>query len=81
MFPDTTMKYGGSLVGSRVATPDDSPLPAVAGPSTEATHAIYHPGSALFWFGVLAAGAVGLAFASTTVRVGPAKVSASIGKS
>lgn len=81
IFGDTASKYGGALARPSQATRDDSQLPAVAGPSPSSQTAAYHPGSGLFWFGVIAAAAVGLAYASTTVRVGPASASVSLGKS
>ena len=81
MFPSPSQKYGGATLRATPATPVDSQLPAVAGPSPAEQVAPYHPGSGLFWFAAIAAAAVGLAYASTTVRVGPAKVSASLGKS
>lgn len=81
MFPSPAAKYGGAMVRPGPLSPVDSQLPAVAGPSPASQYAAYHPGSGLFWFGAIAAAAVGLAYASTTVRVGPAKVSASLGKS
>jgi hypothetical protein len=81
LFGDTASKYGGALARPTQATRDDSQLPAVAGPSRASQAAAYHPSSGLFWFGAIAAAAVGLAYASTTVRVGPAKASVSLGKS
>lgn len=82
MFPDLAGKYGGAqLRAAPPVTRNDSQLPAVAGPAPSDQVAAYHPGSGLFWFGAIAAAAVGLAYASTTVRVGPAQVSASLGKS
>lgn len=60
----------------------DSPLETVAGPTasqaTEAKH--WHPDSPLFWVGVIALVAFGAAFASTSVRVGPVRANASVGK-
>lgn len=81
LFQDTASKYGGALATSSPGSRVDSQLPAVAGPTLDSQAAAYHPGSGLFWFAAIAAAAVGLAYASTTVRVGPAKVSAELGKS
>lgn len=80
LFGDTASKYGGALARPSVATRDDSQLPAVAGPSATSAAPAYHPSSGLFWFGAIAAGAVGLAYLSTTVRVGPAAATVSLGK-
>lgn len=75
-------KYGGAFAGSGAAvTDDDSALPAVAGPSEDDDRNPLSPDGPLFWFAVLAAAAVGLMYASTTVRVGPVKASASVGSS
>lgn len=80
-FPSSAQKYGGSLLtSSHPASDVDSQLPAVAGPSPQHAAPVYHPSSGLFWFGAIAAAAVGLAYVSTTVRVGPASASASLGK-
>lgn len=75
--PSPESKYGAAFL-SPSATRDDSPLARIAGPADKkvpefSTH------SPLFWVGVILAGAVGLAAASTTVRVGPVKGSVSVG--
>lgn len=81
VIPDAYQKYGPG-VASKAATPTDSPLPIVAGPSADnATRAQpWHPDSPLLWFAVIAAAAVGLMGASTHVRVGPASAGAAVGK-
>lgn len=79
-FPDSAAKYGGAFLSHGPATDIDSQLPAVAGPTAQHAAPVYHPSSGLFWFGAIAAAAVGLAYVSTTVRVGPASASASLGK-
>lgn len=77
--PSAQAKYGGAFATAQPASRDDSQLPAVAGPTRASVTSPLRPSSGLFWFGVFAAAAVGLAAASTTVRVGPAKVAASLG--
>jgi hypothetical protein len=82
LIPSPAAKYGGSLAAPSTSVSDTaSPLPAVAGPSLSQVAPAWHPDSPLFWFGLIAAAAVGFAFASTTVRVGPVKAAASVGKS
>lgn len=80
LSPSPTAKYGMAFA-SPAATRDDTPLTQVAGPSAASAKAGrgIHPDSPMFWVGVLLAGALGLAAASTTVRVGPLKVSGSVG--
>lgn len=77
--PSAQSKYGGAFLTPGRTTDDDTPLAQVAGPGDNklpdfSTH------SPMFWVGVLLAGAVGLAAVSTTVRVGPAKASVSVGE-
>lgn len=61
---------------------DDTMPSLAAGPGLMADNpAPWHPQSPLFWFGMLAATTLGFIAASTTVRVGPFKASASAGKS
>lgn len=80
VLPSPAERYGGAFLGgSGAATPTDSQLPAVAGPSESSSAPPWHLDSPLLWFAVIAAAAVGLAAVSTTVRVGPAKASASLG--
>lgn len=57
-------------------------LESVPTPSAEAIGELqlWNPANPLFIFGVLAAATFGLMAVSTAVRVGPAKVSASLGK-
>lgn len=73
-------KYGGAFMGDQKASPNASALPSVAGPSTKGTAAPLSPSGPLFWIGVIAAASVGLMAYSTTVRVGPASASLSLGK-
>lgn len=74
-------RYGGSLLGGQPASPLASELSTVRGPSESSDVFAFHPESPLFWFAAIAAAAVGLMYASTTVRVGPVKASVSAGKS
>jgi hypothetical protein len=79
--PSPAAKYGGAFAGAPAATRDDSPLTQVAGPAPDGVGMgkLLHPNNPLFWVGAVLAGAIGLAAVSTTVRVGPARVKASIG--
>jgi len=74
-------KYGGSLLSNQPTSPVASELHVVHGASEESDVFPFHPDSPLFWFAVIAAAAVGLMYASTTVRVGPLQASVSAGKS
>lgn len=76
--PSPESKYGAAFLNTGSITKDDTPLARVAGPADKhvsdfSTH------SPMFWVAVILAGAVGLAAASTTVRVGPVKGSVSVG--
>lgn len=74
-------KYGGSLLpGAATSQGQDTQLTAVAGASPDDQTPIYSPEHPLFWLGLILAGAVGLAYFSTTVRVGPAEAAVSVGK-
>lgn len=57
-------------------------LNAIATPAEGAASAgsPWSPSNPLFWFGALAALTLGLAAVSTTVRVGPANASFTVGK-
>lgn len=79
--PSPAAKYGGAFVSPSPATKDDTPLVQVAGPAPAAkgANSVWHLNSPLAWVGLFLAGAVGLAAFSTTVRVGPARVSAAVG--
>jgi hypothetical protein len=79
--PSPASKYGASFMTPSPATKDDTGLVQIAGPAPEARgqNTAWHVNSPMMWVGVILAGAVGLAAVSTTVRVGPAKVSASVG--
>lgn len=74
-------RYGGSLLGAQPATSTVSELNTVRGPSESADVFAFHPSAPLFWFAAIAGAAVGLMYASTTVRVGPVSASVSAGKS
>ncbi|MEV4557791.1 hypothetical protein AB0K51_12415 [Kitasatospora sp. NPDC049285] len=80
MSPSPTAKYGMGFA-SPSATRDDTPLAQVAGPAPAAkgTTQLLHPNNPMFWVGALLLGAFGLAAVSTSVRVGPVKVSGSLG--
>ncbi|MFC8717775.1 hypothetical protein [Kitasatospora sp. NPDC057198] len=79
LSPSPTAKYGMAFA-SPAATRDDTPLAQVAGPSAAAQKEKgLHVNSPMFWVGALLLGAVGLAAASTTVKVGPVKLSGSLG--
>jgi hypothetical protein len=78
-------KYGGALMGyqgqaSPAAGGGMSELPKVAAAPTGSLLDGIKPGTGLFAFGVIAAVSVGLMAFSTTVRVGGASASASVGK-
>lgn len=78
-------RFGGSLMGyqgqaSPAASAGMSELPKVAASPTGSLLDGIKPGSGLFAFGVVAAVSVGLMAFSTTVRVGGASASASVGK-
>ena len=76
--PSPETKYGAAFLNPGSTTRDNTPLAQVAGPANKTTSRL-SPGSPMFWVGALLLGAVGLAAASTTVRVGPVRASASVG--
>jgi hypothetical protein len=76
--PSPASKYGAAFLSPGNITKDETPLARAAGPSDNNTSALSMH-SPMFWVGVVLAGAVGLAAASTTVRVGPVKGSVSVG--
>lgn len=76
--PSPETKYGAAFLNTGSVTRDDTPLARVAGPGDKGAPA-FSAHSPMFWVGVLLLGAVGLAAASTTVRVGPARASVSVG--
>lgn len=76
--PSPASKYGAAFLDPGHTTRDDTPLARVAGPADAATSSLSMH-SPMFWVGVVLLGAVGLAAASTTVRVGPVKGSVSVG--
>jgi len=57
---------------------DDAPT-MQAHATTEVHPALYSPDNPLFWFGLVLAATVGLVAVSGSVRLGKAKVAASIG--
>jgi hypothetical protein len=80
-----TDRYGGSFLryqgqASPAAGGGMSELPKAAAAPTGHPLEGLRPGSGLFAFGVVAAVSVGLMAFSTTVRVGSASASASVGK-
>lgn len=70
-------RYG---LPSGAQTRDDSTLATTAGPAPIAGTPLWHPNHPLFWVGGILALTFGFAFASTTVRVGPAHAHAALGK-
>lgn len=80
-----TDRYGGSFLryqgqASPAASSGMSELPKAAAAPTGHPLQGLRPGTGLFTFGVIAAVSVGLMAVSTTVRVGHATASASVGK-
>lgn len=71
-------KYGGSFLNGAGT---GSVLPSSSGPSHSDSRHTLSPSDPLFWALVMGALAVGLMYASTTVRVGPVKASLSAGTS
>jgi len=81
LAPSPAAKYGAAFMPGAATNPgQDSQLPLVAGPSPDDQTSFWHPDHPLFWLGLVLAGAVGFAYFSTTVRVGPVEGSASLGK-
>lgn len=76
--PSAASKYGAAFLDPAHATRDDTPMARAAGPSGGLPSRL-SPRSPMFWVAAVLAGAVGLAAVSTTVRVGPARMSASVG--
>lgn len=82
---DFTDRYGGAFLryqgqASPAAGAGMSELPKAAASPTASLLEGIKPGSGLFAFGAIAAVSVGLMAFSTTVRVGHATASASVGK-
>jgi hypothetical protein len=74
-------KYGGSFISTRPQQSDEArELASVAGPAPGMGGSPFSPSNPLFWFGVVAAASVGLMAYSTSVRIGPAAASVSLGK-
>jgi hypothetical protein len=76
--PSPASKYGAAFLSPGNVTRDETPLARVAGPADNDSSQL-SVRSPMFWVGVVLLGAVGLAAASTTVRVGPVKGSVSVG--
>jgi hypothetical protein len=76
--PSPASKYGAAFLSPGHVTKDETPLARVAGPSDNSTSQLSMH-SPMFWVGAVLLGAVGLAAASTTVRVGPVKGAVSLG--
>ena len=76
--PSPSAKYGAAFLNPGNTTNDDTPLARAAGPA-DSKMPDFSTHSPMFWVAFILAGAVGLAAASTTVRVGPVKGSVSVG--
>lgn len=78
-------RWGGAFLTAQSASPAAaggmSELTKVGAAPTATPLSGMRPGTGFFAFAVIAAISVGLMAFSTTVRVGPAKASASVGKS
>jgi hypothetical protein len=76
--PSPANKYGAAFLEPGRTTNDDTPLARAAGPADNAQSplSVHSP---MFWVAAILAGAVGLAAASTTVRVGPVKAGVALG--
>lgn len=72
--------YGLPSVADAGAEPDASPLTSLATAAPDDTASPWHPDNPLFWVAGVLALTFGFAFASTTIRVGPVRASASAGK-
>lgn len=75
LIQSASSKYGAMGAPAN----DPSPLAGVAGPSRGSDMPVWHPEHPFFWFGVIAAGAVGLMGFSTHARVGPVHAAAGLG--
>lgn len=78
--PTGPARYGLAPEAPATTTPTD--LAAVPSPSAGTARELtpWDPSSPMFWIGVLGAVTFGLMAVSTTVRVGPAKGTLSVGK-
>lgn len=78
--PTPWEKYG--IRAPQPATRVDTAMSSIATPAAgdQTAHAPWHHESPLFWFAVITAGAAGLLFASTSIRVGPVRAGVSLGK-
>lgn len=76
-------KYGASFVSNSPPpqSPTASVLPNAAGPSHADSRHVLSPSDPLFWALAVGGLAVGLMYASTTVRIGPVRASVSAGSS
>lgn len=79
-LPNHAAKYGGALAGAQTVSKDATAATPSAGPALATKEPPWSPKNPLFWFGVVAAATFGFMGYSTTVRVGPAKGSVSVGK-
>jgi hypothetical protein len=77
VIPTPASKY--NVPTNQPATSVDSPLSTAAGPALIDAAPPWHVDNPLFWFGAIAAATFGLLAVSTSVRVGPARVSAALG--
>lgn len=74
------------MTGLKPVAPDHahtSTAPGIArsaGPGLADDARPWHPDSPMFWFGVLLAATFGFAAASTSLRLGPFRASAGVGK-
>lgn len=75
-----TMRYGGAMISGAPSHVADDQLARTTGPAPADVAHPLAPGSPLLVFMVIAGAAVGLMYASTTVRVGPVRASVSAGK-
>ena len=77
VIPSPASKYG--LNPHAPATAVATELHSAAGPSPLDVAKPWHADSPLFWFGAIAAATFGLLAVSTSVRVGPVRVTAAAG--
>lgn len=78
--PVTGQRYGLSAYGSPSSAVSELHSVPAASAGAEALAQPWNPSNPLFWFGGLALLTFGLMAVSTSVRVGPAKASVSLGK-
>ncbi|MBZ3696035.1 hypothetical protein [Phyllobacterium calauticae] len=78
--PNHVSKYGGAFIGAPQVTKDATAAAPSAGPAFVSKAPPWSPQNPLFWFGAVAAVAVGFMGYSTTVRVGNSSAGVQIGK-